>query len=152
MRAGASEPFAAVTALPDASQQARWALETVPAGTGGVASYGAGGHTFLPRTLLESRHVVDRILGPLMAYDAEHGSDLIATLRTYLECDRSPRQAAALLHVHHQTVNYRVSRIQELTGRSLRSTADLTELWFALRALAVTGEEPCGAPPSSRRA
>jgi purine catabolism regulator len=43
-----------------------------------------------------------------------------------------------MLFIHTQTVNYRMSRIQELTGRSLRSTGDVSELWFALRALALS--------------
>ena len=126
-----------MTGLPDASRQARWALETLAPGTSGAVRYGDDSDGFLPRTLSESRQTVARILGPLLAYDQEHDTELIRTLRTYLECDRSPKQAAAVLFVHGQTVNYRLNRIQELTGRSMRSTGDVSELWFALRALAL---------------
>ncbi len=144
VRAGVSEAFAGPHGLSDASQQARWALETIPPGTAGVALYGADAHSFLPRTLLESQHAVERILGPLVAYDAQHGSELVRTLQVYLDCDRSPKQAAAQLFVHNQTIHYRLARIQELTGRSLRSTADISDLWFALRALALSQTAPVG--------
>ncbi|MDW5593073.1 PucR family transcriptional regulator ligand-binding domain-containing protein [Conexibacter stalactiti] len=137
-RAGISEPFLVATALGDASRQARWALETLRPGVAGVAAYGDEGHSFLPRTLAESEQAVERILGPLIDYDSEHDGELVKTLHTYLECDRSPKRAAAELFVHNQTVNYRLARVQELTGRSLRSTADISELWLALRALALT--------------
>ena len=78
------------------------------------------------------------MLGPLIEYDLEQGTELVDTLRAYLECDRSPSRASELLFIHTQTVNYRISRIQDLTGRSMRSTGDVSELWFALRALALS--------------
>jgi sugar diacid utilization regulator len=35
--------------------------------------------------------------------------------------------------VHVNTVHYRISRIEELTGRSLRNLTDRLDLWAALR-------------------
>jgi purine catabolism regulator len=134
-RAGVSDSFSGSIGVSDAIRQARWALETVNPGGSALARYGAGSPSFLPRTIAECRAAADRYLGPLVAYDREHDSDLVKTLQTYLNCDRSPSQASKLLFVHTQTVNYRLARIQELTGRSMRSTSDVSELWFALRAL-----------------
>lgn len=132
-RAGVSDSFAGAAGISDAIRQARWALETVsPDGTA-LASYGDGSPIFLPPTLAECHAIVDRILGPLIAYDRDTDSDLVKTLQTYLECDRSPSQAGKVLFVHAQTVNYRLARIQEITGRSMRSIDDVSELWFALR-------------------
>ena len=47
---------------------------------------------------------------------------------------------------HKQTLVYRMGRVEELTGRNLRDTADVVQLWMALEALQLTGErgEPCG--------
>lgn len=134
-RAGVSGSFAGSIGINDAIRQARWALETVNPDGSGLAHYGDGSPSFLPRTIAECRAAADRVLGPLVAYDREHDTDLVKTLQTYLDCDRSPSQASQLLFVHTQTVNYRLARIQELTGRSMRSTGDVSELWFALRAL-----------------
>ncbi len=140
-RAGISQPIFGGSALADASRQARWALETLPPGSG-VATYATSRPSFLPRTLLESQQAAEYILGPLVEYDAAHDGELVKTLEVYLACERSPKRAAEALFVHNQTVNYRIARIQELTGRSLRSTADISEFWFALKALALTQTMP----------
>jgi purine catabolism regulator len=137
-RAGLSDRFGGTGNLGDAVRQARWALETVSPDGWAMASYGDGSPSFLPRTLAESELTSARVLGPLIEYDREQGTELIKTLRTYLECDRSPSRAGELLFIHTQTVNYRIARIQELTGRTMRSTGDVSELWFALRALALS--------------
>lgn len=137
-RAGLSDPFVGPGNLGDAVRQARWALETVSPDGSALALYGESSPSFLPRTLAESELAADRVLGPLIEYDREQGTELIKTLQAYLECDRSPSRASELLFIHTQTVNYRIARIQELTGRSMRSTGDVSELWFALRALALS--------------
>lgn len=137
-RAGLSDPFVGIGNLGDAVRQARWALETVSPDGSALAVYGDSSPSFLPRTLAESELVADRVLGPLIEYDRQQGTELIKTLQAYLECDRSPSRASELLFIHTQTVNYRITRIQELTGRSMRSTGDVSELWFALRALALS--------------
>jgi purine catabolism regulator len=137
-RLGVSDPFSGASGLIDATRQARWALETIHQGDSGLARYGNEGDTFLPRTLSEARQAAERVLEPVLDYDREHGTDLIRTLQTYLECDRSPKQTAKRLFIHNQTVNYRISRVEELTGRTMRSTSDISELWFGLRALALS--------------
>lgn len=137
-RAGLSDTFGGTGNLGDAVRQARWALETISPDVSAHALYGDGSPSFLPRTLAESKLTADRVLGPLIEYDREQGTDLIRTLQVYLECDRSPSRTSELLFIHTQTVNYRMARIQELTHRSTRSTGDVSELWFALRALALS--------------
>jgi PucR family transcriptional regulator, purine catabolism regulatory protein len=80
----------------------------------------------------EAQVGVDHVLGQLLRYDAEYGSDLRRTLDIFLTHDRSWQQAAAT-GVHRQTVVYRMRRV-EITGRNLSVTAHITELWLALRA------------------
>ena len=133
-RAGVSDSFHGSVGISDAIRQSRWALETVGPDGSGLSMYGDGSPSFLPRTLAECEAAVDRILGPLIGWDRDHDANLVMTLQAYLECDRSPSQASKVLFVHTQTVNYRLARIQELTGRSMHSTGDVSELWFALRA------------------
>ena len=57
------------------------------------------------------------------------------SLSVFLEENRSWQRSAELLHVHKQTLVYRMHRLEELTGRDLRSTADVVQLWMGLRAL-----------------
>lgn len=72
-----------------------------------------------------------RYLEPLHASGA-FGSQVVEALRAYLEHDRSIPQTAASLHVHVNTLRYRLSRFEELTGRTLMRTDTLVELAWAL--------------------
>jgi hypothetical protein len=73
-----------------------------------------------------------RLLGPVLAYDAEHQSDLVHTLRVYLDCSGSWKRAAERLHLHVNTLRYRIDRIGELTGRDLTTLAAQVDLHIAL--------------------
>ena len=84
--------------------------------------------------MTEAQALVSRIIGPLITHDAEHGTAYVSTLRAVLACDRSWQPAAAELHIHKQTLGYRIRKIEHLTGRGLARTEHLAELWFALRA------------------
>ena len=133
-----SRPVAGVGRVPDAVREARLALRSARAGGRRVVPYGDNDAPFLPRTVGEASAVVDRILGPLLAYDAEHSSELVHSLEEFLRANRSWQRAAETLYVHKQTLVYRIKRIEELTGRRLDDTADVAELWFALQALELT--------------
>jgi purine catabolism regulator len=61
------------------------------------------------------------------------------SLRVFLAHNRSWQKAATALHVHKQTLVYRMRRVEELSGRKLDRTGDVSELWFALRAAEVSG-------------
>jgi DNA-binding PucR family transcriptional regulator len=58
-------------------------------------------------------------------YDHAHGGDLLPTIRTWLEHDRQTDKAAQALHIHPNTLLYRVRRFEQITGRSLASTEAL---------------------------
>jgi hypothetical protein len=84
----------------------------------------------LPEELRQS--FCRRLLGPVRAYDQEHHSELVASLRVFLDCSGSWSQAAARLHLHVNTLRYRIGRIEELTGRDLSRFADRVDLFLAL--------------------
>ncbi|MFB4287139.1 PucR family transcriptional regulator [Nonomuraea sp. ATR24] len=75
-----------------------------------------------------------RLLGPVLEYDARHQSELVATLRAFLDCAGSWNACAARMHVHVNTVRYRVKRVEDLTGRDLSTMADRVDFFLALRA------------------
>jgi sugar diacid utilization regulator len=74
-----------------------------------------------------------RVLGPLLEHDRRHRTDLVSTLQAYLDCSGSWSRCAARLHVHVNTLRYRIERIEELTGKDLRRLEDQTDLLLALR-------------------
>lgn len=78
------------------------------------------------------RAFADRALGPLLAHDARVGTGLLPTLQAFLDCDGSWSRAAAQLHLHVNSVRYRIARVEQLTGRDLGTLADRTDLLLAL--------------------
>jgi DNA-binding PucR family transcriptional regulator len=73
-----------------------------------------------------------RVLGPLLEHDRLHRTELVRTLRTYLDSSGSWSRCAAEMHLHVNTLRYRIDRIETLTGRDLRRLQDQTDLLLAL--------------------
>jgi hypothetical protein len=76
---------------------------------------------FLPELLLaRSPHLASmlegRVFGPLEAAAERGGADLLATLDAFLAAALDRRAAAEALHVHPNTLDYRLRRIEEQTG------------------------------------
>ena len=132
---GISDPMRRADRAPDAGREARWAQTAAHNLGRPLVRYGEATPLFLPRTLGEAEIAAERVLGPILLYDDAHASELLRSLGVFLEQNRSWQRSAELLHVHKQTLVYRMHRVEELTGRDLRSTADIVELWMALRAL-----------------
>lgn len=137
--AGCSDSHTGAAAVREAAREARWGL--VSAGDQAqFVRYGEQTDMFLPSTVDEARSVVDRVLGDLRRYDAEHGTQLMISLRVFLEQNRSWQRTSSLLTVHKQTLVYRMRRVEELTGHHLDDTGDVAVLWLALRALDIVNQ------------
>jgi purine catabolism regulatory family protein/PucR-like helix-turn-helix protein len=134
---GVSVVLGSARRLVAARREADWALTVAESMTSRLARYGDQMSLALLRDLDEARLVVDRTLGVLLDYDRTHRTDLVGSLSTFLSCQRSWQRTARALGVHKQTVFYRIRRVEQLTGRSLAETADLAELWVAMRARAL---------------
>lgn len=134
---GVSDAFPDLDGVQAAAREALWALESA-GGDARVVRYGEAHPTRLgARTLDEARTLVDRVLGPVLSYDAEHGTELVPSLSAFLACNRSWQRASAQLFVHKQTLVYRMQRVESLTGLTLSDTAAVVELWLALQALQI---------------
>ena len=79
--------------------------------------------------------VCQTTLRNVIDHDRRRGSALLETFRVYLDAGASVSAAAARLGVHPHTVEYRLERIQELSGRSLRQSEGRLTLELALRVL-----------------
>ncbi|MFC6023058.1 PucR family transcriptional regulator [Plantactinospora solaniradicis] len=135
---GISGPAADVGALPGAVEQAGHALATALAGAGPATVVSAGdlgSHLLLLSGIPpEARRAFrDRVLGPVLAYDRTHDADLVGTLDEFLNCAGSWSRAAARLHLHVNTLRYRIGRIEQLTGRDLARFPDRVDFYLALR-------------------
>lgn len=76
-----------------------------------------------------------RTLDPLVEHDRLHGSELMPTLRAYLDEDRVQRRVAARCFIHVNTVVYRIRRIEELLKADLGDPATVFDVTLALRIL-----------------
>ncbi|ANH39218.1 Purine catabolism regulatory protein [Nocardioides dokdonensis FR1436] len=76
---------------------------------------------------------VERTLGPVLAYDAQRGSDLVGTLEAWFAEGGGARASAARLHVHPNTVAQRLERVGDLLGAEWRRPEAALDLQLALR-------------------
>ncbi|MFZ3470944.1 PucR family transcriptional regulator [Streptomyces sp. 4.24] len=74
-----------------------------------------------------------RLLSPLHDYDRRYRSDLVPTLRSFLEHEGSWARCGEALHLHVNSLRYRIGRIEALTGRSLTRLEDKMDFAAALR-------------------
>ncbi|MGN6243481.1 MAG: PucR family transcriptional regulator [Motilibacteraceae bacterium] len=127
-----------VDGLRRALVQARNACELGRRRGGGlVLSHDLGGsHQLL--LALQDQDVLESfrasLLAPLEEHDAGHGAALVATLDAFLTSGGRWQETADALHLHVNTLRHRLTRVEQLTGRRLDSTADRVDLWLALRA------------------
>jgi sugar diacid utilization regulator len=75
-----------------------------------------------------------RTIAPLGAYDAEHDTELLATLRAFLAHHGSTTETAEAMHLHRHTVGYRLSRVQEVSGLSPYESDGRERLSLGLKA------------------
>jgi purine catabolism regulator len=80
-------------------------------------------------------HYAEEILGPLIRYDNTHKVGLVRTLSVYLDQRDSLKQAARRLHVHANTVAYRLQRIEQLTPLNLTDPNDRLVAHIAVKIL-----------------
>ncbi|MDW7739565.1 MAG: PucR family transcriptional regulator ligand-binding domain-containing protein [Bacillota bacterium] len=64
-------------------------------------------------------HLFEQVYGPLLEYDREKGGELVQTLETYIENNFSRTKTAEKLHLHRNSLNYRLQKIEELLGQEI---------------------------------
>jgi purine catabolism regulator len=134
---GTSLPFRAGASLRVARREAQWAITRAVESSRDMVSYGDDRTgRWLTTDPADLQTLVDDVLRAVIEYDDAHSGDLLPTVRTWLEHDRQTDKAAQALHIHPNTLLYRVRRFEQITGRSLASTETLAETWLALRAAA----------------
>lgn len=131
-----SQPVANAGAIAGAYQEAARYLDAMAAlgVTGSAAS--ARDLGFLGVLLADNRDVDGFVLGtigPVLDYDRERGTELVATMAAYFNTGGSPTHAAEQLHVHPNTVTRRLDRIGELLGPGWQDPERALDIQVALR-------------------
>jgi sugar diacid utilization regulator len=83
---------------------------------------------------------IETTLAPLLEYDKNNHTDLLATLATYCAHNRSIPETAKALTTHANTVRYRIERINELLGDALKDSEGFFNIELALRLLRLQGK------------
>jgi hypothetical protein len=128
---GVSEPVL-LAAMEPAFRRARRALDTALAvGSKGVFELSEFG---LQPAVADDADVgaamVERYITSVLALSG--GEVVLTTVESYLANDCNAEMTAASMEVHPNTVRHRLGRFEEATGRSLRATETLVEVWWAL--------------------
>ncbi|MFF8833758.1 PucR family transcriptional regulator [Streptomyces sp. NPDC015131] len=136
--AGVSEPVGSPGGLGAAVAQARYALaaaRTASPEEGRVS--GVGELTGLELLLAGMPRAVrsafrETVLGPLLHEGRASNAVLLDTLEVFLAHNCSWARTAEALHLHVNTVHYRIQRVESLTGRELSRLDHKTDLRAAL--------------------
>ncbi|WP_030056425.1 MULTISPECIES: PucR family transcriptional regulator [Streptomyces] len=134
---GVSAPASEAGGLRGALEEARHARRIAGSRVGRVCVAGPeelASHVLLLAAVPDEvrRAFRSRLLDKVIAYDIEHQADLVRTLEAFLRSDGSWTRCAAQLHVHVNTLRYRIGRIEELTGRDLSRLEDRVDFYLAL--------------------
>ncbi|MFS0785580.1 sugar diacid recognition domain-containing protein [Shouchella sp. 1P09AA] len=78
-------------------------------------------------TLKTKQAYVDRTIGSFVSDEA-----LLHTLRGYINSDQSIKETAASLHIHTNTLHYRLQQISERMGINVRTPKGMTIAYLAL--------------------
>lgn len=89
-----------------------------------------------------ARRLIDPPVAAGLTRDHDNGGTLIATLIAYVAADQNAAAAARALHLHANTMHYRLGKLASETGRDPHRFHDLVEL---LTAVAVLGLHPASA-------
>jgi hypothetical protein len=131
-RAGVGEPFTGLAGLATAWQQASAAARAALAEPrfGPVAEWSRIGPYRL-LTALSPEAARDRAVAPLLS---PAQAELARTAEAYLDRAGQAGRTAADLGIHRQTLYYRLSRVEQLTGLDLADGEDRLLLHMALKA------------------
>jgi sugar diacid utilization regulator len=146
LRVGMSDPVSGVSRLNSAIATA---VERVQHASGSdpvvvSTSLHVQSHRALLRMLGESTRqgYAREVLAPLLSYDERHNADLVGTLRAFLDGGGAWQETARQLHLHTNTLRYRIARIEELTHRDMSTMADRVDLFLAMTCLDDADPEP----------
>lgn len=78
-------------------------------------------------------------IGPLVDHDSAHGTDLVRTLRAYLEQNQNAARSAKLLFIHYNTLRHRIERAKQILGNDLANPQQRLAIEVALQLLPLVG-------------
>ena len=87
------------------------------------------------RRNMEYTELVPECLRKLIMYDRENNTTFVETLEYYIFAVKNSKKAAEMLHIHRNTLLYRLDKIYEIMGEDLEDGNLFIELGIAYKAL-----------------
>jgi sugar diacid utilization regulator len=113
-----------------------------------------GAYRLLLSTMSENPAELQRFYAetvePLVAYDEQYATDLVATVEAFLEADGNVAGTAQRLFTHRHTIRYRLERVRELCGLDVGSSDGREKLSLGLKAMRVLGIGSAAGPATER--
>ncbi|MFC5604706.1 helix-turn-helix domain-containing protein [Sporosarcina koreensis] len=78
------------------------------------------------------KEFMDRHLGKIITYDEQNKAELLKTLEVFLDNESAIQLSAEKLHIHYNTLRYRLSRIEEILEIDLAHTQNRLNLQIAI--------------------
>jgi PucR family transcriptional regulator, purine catabolism regulatory protein len=103
---------------------------------------------FQLRDSAELASFYDDLLGRLQAHDERQGAELVNTLEAFFECHGNHVRTAQRLHLHRNTLLYRLDRARQVLGVELDDAETRLALQVALKIGRVIGRRPVDGPPA----
>ncbi|WP_242057341.1 PucR family transcriptional regulator [Pseudalkalibacillus hwajinpoensis] len=92
-----------------------------------------GIYQFIDLLYKERKHYQNSYIEKLKQYDAINHTQLLETLEVYLQHDSNVKAAAHVLHVHTNTLNYRLKRITDVANLDLKDANQKVTLYLDLK-------------------
>ncbi|CAB1248752.1 PucR family transcriptional regulator [Clostridium sp. WLY-B-L2] len=74
-----------------------------------------------------------KTLGGIKEYDSKNKSELLRTLECFFKYNMKKKLVANKLHIHPETLRYRLNKIEDLTGYSLHSSEGIFALQIGIK-------------------
>ncbi len=129
IRAGIGRPVTTIADVPRSYRDAQLAVERVAEGQLAYEDFDLATLLLAEVPPEHIRPRVEELLAPLKA-----NPPLLVALIEYFARDMDVNATAEAMHVHPNTLRYRLGRVEKLLGRSLRQPATIAELTLALSA------------------
>jgi hypothetical protein len=135
---GLSTPYLSLDRTPAALRQARLAYATAAPDSREIVRYERAPVAILLASAPDAGTAVARaVLGPVLDLPAAECDMLLDTLRVWFAEHGATSVAAERLHVHRNTVRYRLKRVEDLTGYRPSEPIGIAELHLALEAVRI---------------
>jgi hypothetical protein len=139
-RVGVSASFRGLADAPDARRQARLACSAAAPASHEVVRFADQPlAVLLAAAPDQAAALASSVLGPVLALAGDDRDVLLETARTWLAAEGSTSVAAEQLHLHRNSVRYRLRRLEELTGHDLAKPLDAAQVFLALECVRILG-------------